>query len=163
MNPQSQRITADQLIRMSSPGKRFELRKGELVVMVPSGAQHGQVTLRIGRLLAEHVEEHQLGTVFGAETRFRLERDPDTVLVPEVAPDLVVEVISPSDSAAELGRKTRAWLDFGVKVVWVVDPQARTVCVWTHDAPERTFSVAESLDGGPALLAFRRSLRDFFP
>ena len=85
MNASSRPMTAAELIQLSSPGKRFELRRGELIVMVSAGAKHGQVAMQVGHILADFVRRHELGTVFGAETGFRLERDPDTVLAPDVA------------------------------------------------------------------------------
>jgi Uma2 family endonuclease len=94
------------------------------------------------------VERERLGEVFTAETGFVLRRDPDTVRAPDVAfvraervpqarvpgfpamaPDLVAEVVSPYDRAVEVSGKALAWLDAGVRLVWVVDPENRTVTV----------------------------------
>lgn len=129
-------VTADQLLRLSAQGKRYELVKGELREMAPTGGRHGRVAIRLGGRLNSYVDEHNLGEVFAAETGFRLSKDPDTVRAPdvafvargrlpeeglpagypEIAPDLVVEVLSPSDAAVE------DWLEAGVKLVWVVYP-----------------------------------------
>ena len=115
----------------------------------PAGGRHGKVALRLGALLLDYVQQHDLGDVFAAETGFLLTRDPDTVRAPDVAfvrreridtlddltgfvplaPDLVAEVISPSDAFSQVEEKTYFWLQAGVRVVLIVDPENRTVRV----------------------------------
>ena len=117
-------MTAEELFDLADDGGRFELVEGELVHMTPSGGTHGALTVRIGRLLDEYVEAHDLGVCCGAETGFILQREPDTVRAPEAAvvvksrvpstgipssywpfaPDLAVEVVSP---VGPLGRRSR--------------------------------------------------------
>src|SRR5438094_4372444 len=111
-------MTADQLLRMPEDGCRHELRAGELITMSPPGGQHGQFNNRLNIPLGAHVLAGRLGVVV-TEVGFRLSRDPDTVRAPDIAvvrrerippggvpvgywegaPDLAVEVISPSESA----------------------------------------------------------------
>lgn len=130
---------------------RWELVKGELHEMAPTGYTHGKVSNRSGQRIANHVEKYRLGDVLGAETGFRIARDPDTVLAPDVAfvradrvptdsnaqaffdlaPDLVVEVISPSDRAGAVAEKVAGWVAAGVPLVWVVYPAQRFVAVHT--------------------------------
>jgi Uma2 family endonuclease len=139
--------TADSLLAMPDDGKRYELVRGDLRMMSPSGGRHGRITLKLSRRIGDHVEQHRLGETYAAETGFLLQRNPDTVLAPDVAfvsrarlggladhpgylpiaPDLVVEVVSPHDRSAEIEQKASAWLDAGVAVVLVVDPQAGTI------------------------------------
>src|SRR5262245_45537477 len=115
-------LTAEDLFLISSSDCREELNQGVLVRMPPTGALHSRLAVRIGRLLDEHVEAGQLGEVFGADTGFVLARDPDIVRAPDAAfvarekvpatgvpatfwegaPDLAVEVISPSDRVDDL-------------------------------------------------------------
>jgi Uma2 family endonuclease len=78
-------MNAEELLHLSVPGKRFELIKGGLVEMEPTGGLHGQVAIEIAAALMGHVRGRGMGTVFGTDTGFRLERDPDTVLAPDVA------------------------------------------------------------------------------
>ena len=123
--------------------------------MTPAGGEHGQVALRVGARILAYVEEQDLGAAFAAETGFVLNRGPDTVRAPDVAfvarsrlstapswgfpelaPDLVVEVVSPWDRASEVSAKAATWLDAGVRLVWVVDPQARLATV--HHQGART-------------------------
>lgn len=165
-------ITADQLIRMSSPGKRYELVKGGLVVMEPTGGRHGQITMEIAFFLREHVKLRRLGTVFPPDTGFRLEKDPDTVLAPEVAfvaagrlepipdaypelaPDIAVEVISPSDSRSQVEKKARTWLELGARIVWIVDPKGRSITVHQTGREVRVLTEQDRLTADPVLPEF---------
>jgi Uma2 family endonuclease len=141
-------MTAEELIALPKDGFRYELIKGELRKKMPAGGEHGFLAMRVGWRLAQHVETHDLGRVYAAETGFKLEVNPDTVLAPdgafiskrklldseakgflEVAPDLVVEVISPNDVYTEVEEKVAAWLEYGVIIVVVVNPRQRTVKV----------------------------------
>lgn len=81
----SQVITAEQLATMPSDGKRYELVKGVLSTMSPAGGRHGRIAGRVFKLLANHVDDHQLGCTFAAETGFLIARDPDTVRAPDAA------------------------------------------------------------------------------
>lgn len=81
----SQIVTADELMRLSSDGCRYELMQGELHTMSPTGDEHGIVTMALGIRLGSFVLQHKLGAVFAAETGFHLEHDPDTVLAPALA------------------------------------------------------------------------------
>ncbi len=138
-------ITADELSRMGDIG-RCEILYGELIMMSPAGLEHGDVALRIGRLLAEYVETHRLGRAFGAETGFLLERGPDLLLAPDAsflrqariagrlpkgffdgAPDIAVEVVSPCDSHRKVQEKVNTWLAHGTVSVWVADPANMTI------------------------------------
>lgn len=114
-------MTAEQLSRQQPPHKRSELVNGRMVVREPAGHRHGRIANRLAYLLTRYVDDRDLGVVFAAETGFVLARDPDTVRAPDVAfvaadrtpepessgfaelaPDLVVEVLSPDDSARPL-------------------------------------------------------------
>ena len=123
---------------MPDDGFRYELVRGELRRMNPAGNVHGRVAMNFGILLGSYVKAHDLGTVYAAETGFKLATDPDTVRAPDVAfvgrarveavgelegfwpgtPDLAVEVVSPRDGAhAEVEEKVFDWLDAGTKTV----------------------------------------------
>jgi Uma2 family endonuclease len=154
MSIQTQTITADELLRMPPDGFRYELVRGELRKMSPSGHKHGEVAVRFTWRLAQRVEPNGLGKVYAAETGFLLSSNPDTVRAPDVAfvsrkrieevgdvkgfwpgaPDLAVEVISPGDSYAEVEEKVFEWLDAGSRVVLVLNPQKRTVTLYRSRA-----------------------------
>jgi Uma2 family endonuclease len=166
-------LTADELLHVRIPDKRVELVRGVLVVREPAGGRHGRVALSIAIELGSYVRAHQLGAVYAAETGFTLARDPDTVRAPDVAfvrrerlttpepigfhdlaPDLVVEVLSPSDRPGELLAKIADWLSAGTRLVWVVDPERRLARVYRQDGTERIVAGAETLDGEDVVPGF---------
>ena len=140
----------EQFATLSPDAGRSELVEGELRMMLPAGGRHGRVAMNCGRLLANHVDEHMLGVVYAAETGFVLARDPDTVRAPDVAfvsadrvsdigdetafvpfaPDMAIEVVSPSDSFSGLEEKAFSWLNAGTRLVLLVDPANETVHVY---------------------------------
>jgi Uma2 family endonuclease len=143
-------MTAEDLLNMPDDGFRHELIKGELLTMPVPKLLHGSVTMNLSVLLYVHVKANNLGLLVG-KSGFHLESGPDTVLGPDVgfiarerietipdsffpgAPDLAVEVLSPSDRKGKVERKTALWLELGAKAVWNVDPRKRTVEVFHAD------------------------------
>ena len=169
--------TAEQLLESSHMG-RTELVRGELAVMLPAGGRHGQLAMRIGHVLAEFVDRHELGEVLAAETGFVLARDPDTVRAPDVAfvrrgreigdgfiegaPDLAVEVLSPSDRPGYVREKVAEWLEAGAGAVWVVDPIEQTAQVHTPNCEPTALASADTLTGGELLPGFELPLAQVF-
>lgn len=163
-------MTGEDLWRLSDSGKYYELVQGELRQMSPPGMEHGERAVRIGRLLDEFVEEHELGRV-GVESGFYLARNPDTVRGPdaffvskerlplevevvgfcEVLPDLVVEVVSPGDTFTEVMEKVQEYLAAGVRLVWVVDSRRHVVLVYPGG---HTLAETDTLTGGEVLPGF---------
>lgn len=139
-------MTADELLRLPDDGWRYELVRGELRKMSPTGVDHGHVAAEVLLSLGAHVKQHGLGRAYAAETGFRISREPDTVRAPDVAfvrservirsrkfmegpPDVAIEVTSPSDTYSEIEEKTRDWLRAGVRAVIIIDPETRTARV----------------------------------
>jgi Uma2 family endonuclease len=137
-------MTADELLELPRDGWRYELVRGELKKMSPAGGEHGEVAAKILVHLGSFVQAGRLGKVYAAETGFRIARNPDTVLAPDVAfvradrvvrtrkfielaPDAAFEVVSPNDSFTEVEEKTAEWLRGGTRVVVIVDPRTRIV------------------------------------
>jgi Uma2 family endonuclease len=180
MTTATQPITAEQLIELPSGEFRYELVKGELFTMSPSGEEHGAVTVKIASRLFQFVETHDLGIVYGAETGFKLESDPDTVLAPDVAfirrerigklskgyrigaPDLAVEVISPRESKRQIEQKTTRWLQGGALAVWNVYPESRTVTVHHLKTEPKVLSEKDDLTDDDVLPGFRLPLSQIF-
>ena len=182
MSTQAKLLTAEDLLLISEPGKRFELVNGELVEMAAGGLEHGLVEAEILGLIRDHVRRHRLGVVVGAETGFVLSRNPDTVRAPDVAfiakgrlpgqearlkfgelaPDLVVEVVSPGDTAQEVDAKAREWLRAGVKAVWAVYSRTRSAVVYGDGDEVRQLSEHETINGGQVLPGFSCQVSDFF-
>ena len=171
--------TADELLRAGDIG-RCELVRGKLVMMNPTGHEHGRVALNLGGEIRNHVRAHGLGTAYAAGTGFLLARRPDTVRAPDVAfvrsgreasmsggffpgpPDLAVEVLSPDDRPREVREKIAEWLEAGTKAVWVVDPRKRTVALHEPGAEPRVLREADTLRGGEVLPGFAVAVRDIF-
>src|SRR5438034_148683 len=166
-------ITADQLLHMSIPDKRVELVRGVLVVREPPGYQHGRVTAELARQLGNHVTASRIGQVVVGDTGFKIASDPDTVRGPDIAyigeervpaphtlgfpvlgPDLVVEVLSPSDRPGETLAKVGDWLEGGTRLVWVIDPERRLARVYRRDGRETSVTAEEALDGEDVLPGF---------
>jgi Uma2 family endonuclease len=167
---------------MPGDGFRYELVKGELIKMSPRGGKHGVLAIRIGMAIAQHVEANRLGEVFAAETGFILFTNPDTVRAPDAAfvsrerippggipekfwpgaPDLAVEVLSPSDTLYEVDEKIEEYLEAGVRLVWIVNPRKRTVTIYSPGAEPRRLAEDEALDGRDVLPGFQYNLRRLF-
>ena len=186
MSAQKTLVTAELLpglsSRLSSEGKRTELVEGELVVMGPAGGRHGRIANIISYFLTQFSRDRQWGLVFAAETGFLLRRAPDTVRAPDVAfvsserlgtgeapagflelaPDLAVEVVSPSDSAADVQGQVEDWLGAGTQLVWVVYPDTRSVTVYRSLHEVEVLSEPAALDGAPVLTDFAVPVGDLF-
>jgi Uma2 family endonuclease len=163
------RLTAQDLWRLGERDTRRELVNGELREMAPAGGVHGRVTGRISRRLVEHVERHGGGEVLVGDVGFVLDlpHDPERVRAPDVAfvatsrlpegrlptgfirgaPDLAVEVLSPSDSPVDVQQKVRDYLDAGARLVWVVATEAKTATTYRADGSARLFRESDHLDG----------------
>jgi len=174
--------TADELLRMPDDGFRYDLVEGELHKMTPAGSEHGAIAQSLGWRLGKFVEDHGLGQVFAAETGFLIGRDPDTVRAPDVAfarkeqvercglpstffpeaPALVVEVVSPDDTAEKVDAKIRNWLSAGSELAWVVYPGGRTVTVYRSLDEIRVLTEQDQLDGENVVPGFQRRVADIF-
>jgi Uma2 family endonuclease len=172
-------LTADELLYLHLPDKQTELVRGKLIVRDPPGYRHGVVASKIARLIANHVHDHSLGIVVAAETGFKLFSNPDTVRAPDagflshdrapdpppvgypsLAPDLVVEVLSPSDRAGEVQSKVSDWLNAGSRLVWVLDPGRRRAIIYRADGSVDVLRERDALDGEDVLPGFSCSLAE---
>ena len=175
-------MTAEELLRLPDDGLRHELVRGELRTMSPAGFEHGSVTARVHVALWNFVDPRGLGQVVVGEVGFRLTNDPDTVRAPDVAfvraerlreigrprgywpgaPDLVVEVISPHDLYTEVDEKVAEWLEYGARLVLVVNPRRRTVAVHRPGQPVRILTEDDALDGEDVVPGWLLPVRDLF-
>jgi len=175
-------MTAEELIELPSDDYKYELVEGELIRMAPTGGEHGVLTVRLGRLLDEYIAAHDLGIVCGAETGFVLRRTPDTVRAPDVsfvakeripttgvpktywpfAPDLAVEVVSPSDRFDEVQTKVAEYLTAGTRLVWIVDPATRTVFVYRSLRNVRALGEEDEIEGEDVVPGFRCPIKQVF-
>ena len=157
-----------------------ELVDGVLVEK-PMGFYESRLACVLIQLLSNFADEHDLGIIVGPDGMMRLAvglvRIPDVSFVswhqlsnrriprqpiPDLAPDLAVEVLSPGNTEAEMARKLREYFSAGVRLVWLLDPETRTMRVYTSPGDFSTMSEDESLDGGEVLPGFTLPLRDLF-
>ncbi len=154
-------------------GVRYELDEGELIRMTFPTPRHNDLVGSIYVLLREHVKSHSLGKVLPSDTGFVLSGDPDTLRGPDVcfvseprasgldmdrniegAPDLAVEVVSPSDSAQDLNKKVKQYFAAGCRMVWVVYPVTRDVAVHQADGSSHQVSGKQELTAPDLLPGF---------
>jgi Uma2 family endonuclease len=153
---------------------KAELVRGELRVTPPAGGPHGCAASNLVGLLMAHVNTVQLGRVFADGVGYELVQLPRTVRVPDasfvragrlpaegigpgllkLAPDLAIEVLSPSETASDLQEKLDDYRVSGTPLVWVVDPVRRTVMVVGREAPLDLLHESDSLGGGDVIPGF---------
>ncbi len=175
-------LTAEDLLRLSSQGVKGELIRGVLCETVSVGKIHGRIAMSFGGALVAYVRPRRLGAVIGSDAGVIVQRNPDTVREPdiayisaerlplddqsdgylEVAPELVVEIVSPSDQQREVNDKTLMWLALGVLMVVEVYPGERAVMVHRPGVPATTLTGDEVLDGGDVLPGFSLPLSEIF-
>jgi Uma2 family endonuclease len=175
-------MTVDDLLHLPPDHLRHELVRGELTTMPPTSDEHGVRTVRVTIRLGVFIEKHNLGEAFGAETGFIISRNPDTVRAPDfafvtkdrmtkqgltgrfypAAPDLAVEVLSPSDSAADVQEKIDEWLEAGTRQVWVINPAKKTVHVHSPGRAVAKSRVGDTLDGEDVLPGLKLPVADLF-
>ncbi|MEL7436737.1 MAG: Uma2 family endonuclease, partial [Chloroflexota bacterium] len=168
----------------------FELINGERILLVPGVASHITTIRAIMRLLDAYVRENTLGQVF-TEAPFVLEDKPNWVKgsrVPDVmfysqvrfdaytekmpdwkakpfilVPDIAIEVVSPNDSYSQVQGKARLYLEDGVQLVWIVDPQQETVSIHRKGTSMvETLSTDDTITADPVLPKFSATVADFF-
>lgn len=161
-------------LEQSPPEGEWELIDGELIPVNPTSFKFTTMAHRIGRIVGNYVDEHNLGAVTGADGGYVLFPDRESLLAPDVgfvsrdripsedeqdrfprlAPDLVVEVLSPSDRMAAALGKISIFLEAGVQAVWLVDPLKRTITVFVEDDAPRRLGEDDTNTGGDVLPGF---------
>jgi len=155
-------MTAEDLLSIPDDDMRHELVKGELLTMTPPKREHARVVANLIFILATYVKAKNLGEIW-ADSGFKLESNPDTVIGPDVSfyakdrlanlsdayvsgpPDLAIEVRSPGDRRGKVQRKSTMWLDFGIRSLWLVNPAKRTVEVCHADGQRKLFHESDEL------------------
>jgi Uma2 family endonuclease len=174
-------ITGDAFFQMQDTG-RCELVQGRVIKMSPASGRHGAIAMTIGALLYTHVKAHKLGKTYAAETGVYIRRNPDTVRAPDamfisnereaqindpikfidIAPDLVVEVLSPNDTWTEVETEIDEYFSAGVRLIWAIDPKQEIVAVY-HPSGERSrLTKNDTLTGGDVLPEFSVSVTEIF-
>ena len=172
-------LTAEELLYLNLPDTQTELVRGVLVVREPPGYRHGLVAFAVAARIGEFVREHGLGVVVAADTGFKLFADPDTVRAADaaflsrdraphpppagyltLAPDFVVEVVSPGDRPGDVQAKVSDWLTAGSRLVWVIDPARQRAVVYREDGSVDLLADHDALNGEQVLPGFSCPLAD---
>lgn len=173
-------ITGEALAEMGDIG-RCELVEGKIIMHSPTGWRHGKYESRFGYMLKNFVDEHSLGEVLVGEVGVYTGRNPDTIRgvdvifisnerlaqvksasFLDVAPELVIEVMSPDDRWTEVQQKIREYFSIGVRLVWVADPAGKSVSVYRSLTDVRIFTENDVLSGEEALHGFSISVANLF-
>ena len=175
-----QLVTADELLNMPDDGMRYELVRGELRKMPPSGHPHAGIAGEIAIHFGAYVKANNLGKIYIAEPGFVLESDhvrvPDIAFVlqervGEVAgtqgffpgpPDVAFEVISPSDRYTEVDEKVADYLAAGTLAVIVVNPRRRTVRVHRPTADTVELTESDTLEVSDIVHGWQMRVKDMF-
>jgi Uma2 family endonuclease len=177
----TRQITVDEFETLPLEG-RWELIDGELVEMSPSAEESSNIGATIIIQIGPHVRKHPLGRVYGADAGFVLFPDRDPVRAPDVAffradrvprgearkhftrlaPDLAVEVLSPTDRPSEVVARIEMHQEAGVRLIWLVDPEQETFTVIAAGQSTRALKAGAPLDGGDVLPGFSVLVADIF-
>lgn len=182
MTTATQLITAKEYARMPDTGVRTELVRGEIIEMNIPKPRHGQVCNTAGWLIKSFAHEHDLGHVTSNDAGMLTERDPDTVRggdvwfisyakIPkgpltqdylEIPPDIVIEVKSVFDRWNKLLGKVAEYLDAGVAVVCILDPETEEVRLYYAEKPEAVLKGKDQVTFPEQLPGFAVAAKEFF-
>ena len=177
---QVKHVTGEELFHMTGVGP-CELVKGEIVTMSPTGHPHGNFEGNFYAALRSFVKQNKLGRVLVGEVGIYTARNPDTVRAADVAyvskermakaksqsyldvaPEIVVEILSPDDAWSDLMEKMDEYFSIGVKSVWVADPRKQQVYVYQSATDVQRFNVNDTLTGGNVLAGFNVPIAELF-
>src|SRR5438270_6910604 len=176
-------LTAEEFFLLPGPedGSQQELVRGEVITMPPAGGLHGVSCNKAGRRIGNFVEDNDRGTVTSNDTGFFTERDPDSVRGPDIAywskerlpvvpvgyieisPDMVVEVLSPSNTSKKIRVKLKEYFTRGVRLVWVIAPEDRTLTIYRTPDEGRVLHETATVTGEDVLPGFTCRLSDLLP
>ena len=181
--PNGRTWTIDDLDALVDDEHSYELVEGELQMMSPASPTKGRYAALIAAALVDFVDDRDLGEVYVTEPGFALEPDPKgTVRAPNVAfvakeripppdlargfwalaPDLAVEIISPSETAYSVETKVAEYLRAGVRLVWLVYPETQVVVEYAASWQVRRLTEGDALDGGAVIPGFTMPLARLF-
>jgi Uma2 family endonuclease len=170
--------TDEELLRLKHEGK-VELVNGKVIWMPPAGAEQGAISMDLATRLNNHVRRHKLGWVFDAQTGFRIRgnlRSPDISFVRfdrlpsgkppkgflRVPPDLAVEVLAPDETVADYEEKIAEYLSWGVRLIWLVDPNTQTVTVVRANGERQVLRGNDVLSGEDVVPGFKIRVKKIF-
>jgi Uma2 family endonuclease len=175
-------LTAEEFADLPDSGRPCELVRGRTVWMNPPKPTHGFVCGNIARLIGNHVVRRRLGRILSNDTGVITTRDPDSVRgpdvaffsfqrlprgplpekYPDVAPEVVFEVLSPDDRWSKILEKVAEYLHAGVLAVCVVDPERQKVHIYRNEREAKILSKDEKLQLPEVFARFSVRVREFF-
>jgi Uma2 family endonuclease len=181
MTTQAKVWTEAELMALPNDGHKYELVNGELV-MSPAGTYgHGDIIAWLSAKLTIFIREHKLGVVFDGQSGFWMKsgnlRSPDISFLCservrslnpkpkgflQGAPDLAIEVLSPSDTVKDVTEKLADYFESGAKLVWVVNPDNKTLLVYHGTTPDRLLKSGDSIDGETIVPGFQMPVDELF-
>ena len=183
MTPATEHPTWTDAAFMALPREdgRYELVDGELVRMGNSGMEHGNMGAYLCGLLELYVRPRKLGVTCDSSTAFTMKlgnkRAPDASFVAreqlqglkqlpkgffEGAPDLVIEILSPNNTVAEIHTKIVEYFENGARLVWVIHPDDQYVLVYHGPQPDQLLRSTDHLDGEDVIPGFTLAVADLF-
>jgi Uma2 family endonuclease len=179
-------VTGDDLFGLPDDGIEREFIRGQLRErpMTRRNRRHSRTTTRLARFLDSWLDKQSesKGEVLTGDAAFRLRKHPETMIGIDVAyvshelsaqspdatfliegpPVLAAEILSPTDEHKDIVEKIELYLETGVAVVWIVDPDLRNVTVYRPGQQEVLFAAAQELLGDPELPGFRVKVAELF-
>jgi Uma2 family endonuclease len=175
-------LTAEEYAELPDNDRPTELVQGQVIVMAPPGSRHGELCFRAGYLLQRFLDDHDLGRVLTNDSGIITERNPDTVRgadvafysyqrfpkgpmlagLPLVAPELVFEVLSPSDRWSEVHVKVAEYLHAGVLAVCVVDDSNKRIHIFHANRPSQVIGSHDEISLPEILPDFRLPVLKMF-
>lgn len=173
--------TDQEFMALPDDGNRYEIVNGELIIMGNSGMEHGNIGLFLGGAIELHVRSHKLGSTCDSSTAFKMKtgnkRSPDISFVAkerlqglkrlpkgffEGAPDLAVEIISPSNTFEEIHNKLVEYFDSGCRLAWVIHPDEQSALIYRQPQPDRLLKISDNLEGEEVIPGFTMPMVDLF-
>src|SRR5712692_3454946 len=172
--PSTEKLVSGEELYHTPNSELSELIDGRIVPLEPTGSEHGDIEASLAETMSGYVRPRKLGRVQVGEVGIYIRRNPDRVRAADVlfisleryaqrqnkrgyldvAPELVVEILSPDDSVMEMTQKLRDYFSIGVNLVWVVDPEARSVFAYRSLTDVREFTATDTLTGDEVLPGF---------
>jgi Uma2 family endonuclease len=180
---QKRLLTAEEFFLLPDPedGSLQELVRGEVVTMPPAGGLHGVTCSKVDRKIGGFIDAGAGGTLACNDTGIITERGPDSVRGPDIAywskerlpvvpvgyidiaPDMLVEVLSPSNTAKQIRAKLKEYFAKGVRLVWVISPEDRTLTIYRTPDEGRLLHETATLTGEEVLPGFQCRVSDLLP
>ncbi|WOB43402.1 Uma2 family endonuclease [Thermoleptolyngbya oregonensis NK1-22] len=173
--------TDAEFMALPQDGHRYELVNGELIDMGNSGMEHGWFASNLMIVLGGFVRTHKLGVMCDSSTAFAMKngnrRSPDVSFVAkdrlqglrrlpkgffQGAPDLAVEVLSPSNTVEEIHDKIVEYFENGTRLVWVIHPDEQYVLIYHSPSPDRLLRLQDALDGESVVPGFSLAVAELF-